>query len=84
MLSDGSRMVLLSGGFLIFLSGGLTLWSLRFLLRDLMRSADRPEVEAATVAFRSYRKAIRGADPNETREIESVPAEDDAGTEESS
>lgn len=75
MLSDGSRMVLVSGGFLIFLSGSITLWTLRGLIRDLVQSTHRPEVAAATEAFRSYRKAARGVDPERTMEIEVVMIE---------
>ena len=75
LLSDGSRMVLVSGGLLIFLSGSITLWTLRGLIRDVVRSTNRPEVEAATEAFRSYRKAARGADPERTLEIETMKIE---------
>ncbi|MCJ7726273.1 MAG: MFS transporter, partial [Acidimicrobiia bacterium] len=72
LLSDGSRVVMVLGGFLIFSSGSITLWTLRGLIRDVIRSTKRPEVEAATEAFRSYRKAARGADPERTLEIDVV------------
>jgi dTMP kinase len=77
LLADGSRMVLVVGGATIFLSGAVTLWSLRDFLRELIRSTDRPQVEAATEAFRSYRKAARGADPDHTNEIEAILPEEE-------
>jgi len=76
LMSDGLRMVLLVGGATIFFSGAMTVWSLRDLLAGLVRSSERPEVQAATQAFRSYQKAARGADPEVTREIDVVQAED--------
>jgi len=72
LLSDGNRMVLLVGGATIFFTGAVTLWSLRGLLTDLIRSTSRPEVAAATKAFRSYRKAAMGDDPEETIEFQAI------------
>ena len=76
LLSDGRRMVLLTGGTVIFFSGALTMWNLRTLIREVIESTERPEVEAATAAFRSYRKAARGADPDETNEVEVIRTEE--------
>lgn len=76
LFTDGSRMVLLVGGAIIFISGGFTLWSLRRFLHTLVRSTDRPMVGAATEAFRSYRKAARGHDPDETTEHEAIDVDD--------
>jgi hypothetical protein len=73
--ANGSRMVLITGGFTIFVSGAVTLWIQRVMLRDMIRFSDRPEMEAATHAFRSYRKSARGADPDETEEIEHIEEE---------
>jgi len=76
LLSDGSRMLLLVGGALIFFTGAVTLWSLRDLIREVIRTTARPDVAAATEAFRSYRKAARGDDPEATVEIPAVIADD--------
>ena len=76
LLSDGSRMMLIVGGATIFLSGAMALWSQRVLLREWVRTTERPEVQAATEAFRSYRKAARGDDPEVTREIDTVGHDD--------
>ena len=84
LLSDGSRMVLLIGGATICFSGAITLWSLRFLISDMVRTGVRPEVAAVTEAFRSYRKAARGADPEVTREIDVVKIDDREPTEDES
>lgn len=79
MLSEGSRIVLLLGGTTIFLSGTLTLWNVRRMLVELGHIERRPTVEAATTAFRSFRKAVSGADPDDTNEVEIVfePPESD-------
>ncbi|MBU1492898.1 MAG: MFS transporter [Actinobacteria bacterium] len=75
ILSDGSRMVLVVGGATIFFTGSVTLWSLRHLISEVVHSTSRPEVAAATEAFRSYRKAARGDDPEPTQEVDVVEIE---------
>ena len=65
-------MVLLVGGIITFASGAVALWGLREVLLDLISGTDRPAVEGVTAAFRSYRKAARGVDPEETAEIDAV------------
>jgi dTMP kinase len=70
LLADGSRMVLLFGGLVTFLSGSITLWNVRRMLVELGQIEDRPVVESAAFAFRSYRKKRGGGDPDETNEIE--------------
>jgi len=83
MLSEGYRIVLLLGGFVTFLAGSLTLWSVR---RQLVEEYGRDEgqrrrsVEAATEAFRSFRKSQSGAE--ETIEMDALDIDqglDDAG-----
>ena len=71
-LAPGARMVLMLGGIVIAGTGAVMLWTLRVLFMEMVPSSARPTVEAATVAFRSYRKAARGVDPAETREVEVV------------
>ncbi len=79
LLSDGSRVVLLLGGVTIFASGAVTLWGLRMMLYALVRGSDRPAVAGAAAAFRSYRKAARGIDPEETNEFDAVIIDGDDG-----
>jgi dTMP kinase len=70
LLSEGSRVVLLLGGATILLSGVATLWIIRPVLLELGQVSARPAVEAATSAFRSFRKALRGQDPDDTAEMD--------------
>ncbi len=70
LLSSGIRDVLLVGGLTMALSGAATLWSVRRSLIALSH-APRPEVEAASEAYRQYRKSVAGL--GETAEIERVP-----------
>jgi MFS family permease len=70
MLSEGSRVVLLLGGVTILLSGVATLWNVRRMLIELGQMGPGTTVEAASTAFRSFRKAVSGADPDETNEVE--------------
>ena len=74
MLSSGIRDVLLIGGLTMAASGAGTLWSVRRSLMALSH-APRPEMEAATEAFRKYRKTVTGLP--ETAEIERIS---DGGT----
>lgn len=75
LLGEGSRVVLLAGGLLMVLAGLTTLWSVRNTLIDMGRIDSRPSVEAATEAFRTYRRSVSGG--NETEEIAlDGPAED--------
>ncbi|HSG80091.1 MAG TPA: MFS transporter [Acidimicrobiia bacterium] len=78
MLAEGSRIVLLLGGVVIFISGVLTLWSVRnYLLNDPDADAKRlASLEAATNAFRSYRRRQSGGE--ETVEMEAFQAESEA------
>ena len=69
MLSEGARVVLLLGGSTILLSGLATLWNVRRMLVELGHVQERPTVDAASTAFRSFRKSVTGADPNETNEV---------------
>ncbi len=69
LLSNGTRDVLLVGGITMLISGSLTLWSVRRNLIALSH-APRPEVDAATEAFRRYRKTVTGLE--ETAEIDRV------------
>jgi dTMP kinase len=73
LLANGTRDVLLLGGLTMLLTGSLTLWSVRRSLMALSHSS-RPEMEAATEAFRKYRKTVTGL--GETAEVERV----DGGT----
>jgi hypothetical protein len=50
-------------------TGLLTLWSVRRSLMALSHGA-RPEVDAATEAFRSYRKTVTGLE--ETAEVDRI------------
>ena len=63
LLATGSRDVLLLGGVTMVSTGLLTLWSVRRSLIALSHSA-RPEVGAATEAFRKYRKTVTGLGEN--------------------
>jgi dTMP kinase len=73
LLGNGTRDVLLLGGLTMLLTGSLTLWSVRRNLMALSHSS-RPEMDAATEAFRKYRKTVTGL--GETAEVERV----DGGT----
>lgn len=69
LLVTGARDVLLLGGLTMISSGLLTGWSVRRSLMALSHGA-RPEVDAATEAFRSYRKTVTGLEA--TAEIDKV------------
>ncbi len=69
LLGNGTRDVLLLGGLTMLISGSLTLWSVRRSLMALSHSS-RPEMEAASEAFRKYRKTVTGL--AETAEVERV------------
>jgi MFS family permease len=69
LLSSGIRDVLLLGGLTMLLTGSLTLWSVRRNLMALSHSS-RPEVDAATEAFRQYRKTVTGL--GETAEVDRI------------
>ena len=60
------------GGATILLSGLTTLWKVRRMLVDLGHVVERPTLDAASTAFRSFRKSVAGADPEDTNEIEAV------------
>lgn len=70
LLSEGSRVVLLGGGSLMIVAGLSTLWTVRKTLIEMGRIEDRPNVEAATEAFRTYRRSVSGGD--ETEEVDVV------------
>lgn len=68
VLSEGSRVVLVAGGSLMVLAGLTALWTVRRTLIDMGKLGKRPSVEAATEAFRTYRKSVSGGE--ETAEFE--------------
>jgi dTMP kinase len=68
LLSEGSRVVLLLGGGLMVLAGLAALWAVRKTLIDMGKMQKNPSVEAATEAFRNYRRSVSGGE--ETEEIE--------------
>lgn len=70
LLSEGSRVVLLVGGLLMAFSGISTLWSVRKSLVELGRIDRSGSVEAATEAFRTYRRSVSGL--NDTGEMNSI------------
>lgn len=69
VLAEGSRVVLVLGGSLMVFSGLVTLWSVRNTLVDMGRIDRRPSVEAATEAFRTYRRSVSGGSPTEEIEL---------------
>ena len=75
MFAEGDRMVLIFGGAVIFASGIVTLWSVRsYVFKDPRADrARRESLEAATTAFRTYRRRQSGGE--ETMEIDAVTAE---------
>jgi len=77
MLSEGSRVVLLLGGLIIFFAGLATLWRLRRLLVQLGHADRLADMEAVTRAFRSYRRSAVGEQL--TEEINVVPNDDAEG-----
>ncbi|MDX1689566.1 MAG: MFS transporter [Acidimicrobiia bacterium] len=82
MFAEGSRIVLLLGGFVIFASGVATLWSIRsYVFADpLADESRRRSFEAASEAFRTYRRRQSGG--QETQEVEAVAPEiEEAGDE---
>jgi MFS family permease len=79
LLSEGSRIVLILGGSTIFLSGVVTMWSVRRVLVELGQVDRSGPLGAASEAFRSYRKSVSGKDPEPTEEFEAVADETDGG-----
>jgi dTMP kinase len=75
LLATGSRVVLLAGGTVMFVSGLLALWSTRRSLIELGHAEDRPDVTAATEAFRKHRKSISGLE--ETAEMDAIDEDDE-------
>jgi len=74
LLSRGSRVVLLTGGATILMSGLVTLWSVRRSLIALGHIGDRPAVGTAMEALRTYRKRVTGME--ETNEMDVIHDED--------
>ena len=70
LLATGSRVILLAGGALMLFSGVLAVWSTRRSLLELGRAATRPDVDAASEAFRRHRKSISGLE--ETAEVDTL------------
>jgi dTMP kinase len=70
ILAEGSRVVLLGGGTLMVAAGVSALWTVRRVLIDMGRLDKRPSVQAATEAFRTYRKSVSGGE--ETEEMEAI------------
>jgi dTMP kinase len=68
LLSEGSRVVLLLGGSLMVMAGLAALWTVRRTLIDMGKMGRNPSVEAATEAFRTYRRSVSGGE--ETAEVE--------------
>lgn len=60
MFATGSRMVLIVGGLTMIISGSITLWAVRRALISLGKWGPRPEVSAATEAFKSHQRAFSG------------------------
>ncbi|MBP1632788.1 MAG: hypothetical protein H6Q11_1076, partial [Acidobacteria bacterium] len=79
LLSEGSRVVLLLGGLVIFIAGLATLWRVRRLLVQLGHADRLADMEAVTHAFRSYRRSAVGEQL--TEEINVVPADGAEGGE---
>ncbi len=74
LLSEGSRMVLVVGGLVTVLSGMATLWATRELLLEMLPSERRREsLEAASDAFRSYRRRVSGVGDEENANGDIVP-----------
>jgi dTMP kinase len=72
LLGEGSRVVLLAGGSLMVFAGVSALWTVRKVLIAMGRiDQGRPSVEAASEAFRTYRKSLSG-DQNDTEEIDAL------------
>ena len=63
-------MVMLFGGLITVTSGVFTLWKVRRILIELGQIGPRPIVDSASTAFRSFRKTIRGVDPDDTAELD--------------
>jgi len=79
LLSEGSRVVLLLGGSIIFFAGLATLWRVRRLLVQLGHADRLADMEAVTHAFRSYRRSSVGEQL--TEEINVVPGDAAEGEE---
>ena len=77
ILADGLRVVLLVGGAIILLGGVVALWRVRTNIIALGKVGERPEVAAATEAFRSYRRSVIGLPSNATGENEIEPPEEE-------
>jgi dTMP kinase len=75
LLAEGMRVVLLVGGGMIFFSGMMALWRVRKMLVELGHIERRTVFEAATDAFRVYRRSVAGESVNNDEE----PAELAAG-----
>jgi dTMP kinase len=72
LLSEGSRVVLLAGGSLMILAGVSALWTVRKTLIDMGKIEKRPSVEAATEAFRNYRKAVSGGEETDEMDLDEL------------
>jgi dTMP kinase len=72
LLSEGSRVVLLAGGSLMVIAGLSALWTVRKTLIEMGKIEQRPSVEAATEAFRTYRKSVSGGDETEEMELDEL------------
>jgi len=77
LLAEGSRVVLLAGGSLMITSGLFTLWSVRRTLISMGRIDKRPSLEAATEAFRTYRRSVSGGEATEEFELDPSSGETD-------
>jgi dTMP kinase len=73
LLGNGTRDVLLLGGLTMLVTGSLTLWSVRRSI-FLLGQTSRPEMDAASEAYRKYRKTVTGL--GETAEMDRI----DGGT----
>jgi dTMP kinase len=68
LLSNGSRVVLIVGGTVMFAAGLVTLWSLRRRLIVGLDEERRSLEEAATEAFHTYRRSVSGHGDEPTEE----------------
>ena len=83
LLAEGSRMVLILGGAVIFFGGLATLWSVRRLFAPdpAVTERRRSSMDAASEAFRSYRESVSGHDPDPTSDIDAVEVDPVEGPE---
>jgi len=79
LLSEGSRVVLLLGGSIIFFGGLATLWRVRRILVQMGHADRLADLEAITHAFRSYRRSVSGEQL--TEEINLVVDDEPVGEE---